>query len=132
MSINVDTTVTVWKYSFNFLYLLLRVHDCRTHVSPVSLDNKSAWGNMAELIQANHHYAKCQLKDSRPHSYRPTAIRQQGTLSYISWRSVLLVEKTGGSRENHWTVASHWQTWSHNVVHLTLIEIRTHNISGDI
>jgi hypothetical protein len=28
-------------------------------------------------------------------------------------------------------VASHWQTLSHNVVHLTLIEIRTHNISGD-
>jgi hypothetical protein len=25
----------------------------------------------------------------------------------------------------------HWQTLSHNVVHLTLIEIQTHNISGD-
>jgi hypothetical protein len=24
-----------------------------------------------------------------------------------------------------------WQTLSHNVVHLALIEIRTHNISGD-
>jgi hypothetical protein len=34
-------------------------------------------------------------------------------------------------RENHRPVASHWQTLSHNVVHLTLIEIRTHNISGD-
>jgi hypothetical protein len=28
-------------------------------------------------------------------------------------------------------VASHRQPLSHNVVHLTLIEIRTHNISGD-
>ena len=33
--------------------------------------------------------------------------------------------------ENHQPVASHWQTLSHNVVHLALIEIRTHNISGD-
>ena len=28
-------------------------------------------------------------------------------------------------------VASHWQTLSHNVVHLALIKIWTHNISGD-
>jgi hypothetical protein len=33
--------------------------------------------------------------------------------------------------ENHRPVASHWQTLSHNVVHLTLIEIRTRTISGD-
>jgi hypothetical protein len=43
----------------------------------------------------------------------------------------LLVEETGGPGENHWPVASHWQTLSHNVVHLALIEIQTHNISGD-
>jgi hypothetical protein len=49
-------------------------------------------------------------------------------ISVISWRSVLLVGKTG---ENHRPVASHSQTLSHNVVHLALIEIRTHNISGD-
>ena len=52
-------------------------------------------------------------------------------ISVISWRSVLLVEETGGPGENHWPVASHWQTLSHNVVHLALFEIRTHNISGD-
>ena len=52
-------------------------------------------------------------------------------ISVISWRSVLLVEETGGSRENHRPVASHWQTLPHNVVHLALIAIRTHNISGD-
>jgi hypothetical protein len=53
--------------------------------------------------------------DSRSHSYRPiiiyldnkTARGQSVTLSYISWRSVLLVEETGGSRENHQPVASH-------------------------
>ena len=33
--------------------------------------------------------------------------------------------------ENHRLVASHWQTLSHTVVHLALIEIQTHNISGD-
>jgi hypothetical protein len=40
-------------------------------------------------------------------------------ISVISWRSVLLVEETGIHGENHWTVASNWQTWSHNVVSST-------------
>ena len=56
------------------------------------------------------------------------------TFNYISvilWRSVLLMEETGVPVENQWPVASHWQTLSHNVVYLTLIEIRTHNICGD-
>jgi hypothetical protein len=44
-------------------------------------------------------------------------------ISVMSWRSVLLVEETGGLGD--------WQTLSHNVAHLALIEIRTHNISGD-
>jgi hypothetical protein len=52
-------------------------------------------------------------------------------ISVISWWSVLLVEETGASGENHRPVVSHRQTLSHNVVHLALIEIRTHNISGD-
>jgi hypothetical protein len=43
----------------------------------------------------------------------------------------LLVEETGGPGENHRPAASHWQTLSHNVVHLALVEIRTHNIGGD-
>jgi hypothetical protein len=34
----------------------------------------------------------------------------------ISWRSVLLVEETGGPGENHRPAASHWQISSHNVV----------------
>jgi hypothetical protein len=52
-------------------------------------------------------------------------------ISVISWRSVLLVEETGVPGENHRPVASHRQTLSHNVVHLDVIEIRPHNISGD-
>jgi len=52
-------------------------------------------------------------------------------ISVISWRSVLLVEETGRPGENHRPVAGHSQTLLHNVLHLALIEIRTHNISGD-
>ena len=37
-------------------------------------------------------------------------------ISVISWRSVLLVEKTGVHWENHRPDASHWQTISHNIV----------------
>ena len=49
---------------------------------------------------------------------------------YISWRSVLL-EETGVPWDNHRTAASHWQTLSQNLVHLTLSVSRTHNISDD-
>jgi hypothetical protein len=52
-------------------------------------------------------------------------------ISVISWRSVLLVEETEGPGENHRPVASLGETLSNNVVHLTLNEIRTRNISGD-
>ena len=52
-------------------------------------------------------------------------------ISFISWQSVLLVEETGGPVGNHRHIASHWQTLSHDVVHLALNEIRTHNVSGD-
>ena len=41
------------------------------------------------------------------------------TISFISWRSVLLMEETWVPREDHWTAGSHWQTLSHNVVSST-------------
>jgi hypothetical protein len=50
---------------------------------------------------------------------------------FISSRSVILVKETGRPGENHRLVPSHWQTLSHNVVHLLVIKIRTRNISGD-
>ena len=37
-------------------------------------------------------------------------------ISVISWRSVLLVEETGGPGENHRPAACHWQLLSYNVV----------------
>jgi len=52
-------------------------------------------------------------------------------ISVTSWQSVLLVVETGGLREIHRPAASHWQTLSHNVVHLALSRSRIHNISGD-
>ena len=52
-------------------------------------------------------------------------------ISFISWRSVLLVKETGVPGENHRPVASHRHTLLQNVIHPALIEIRTHNISGD-
>jgi hypothetical protein len=52
-------------------------------------------------------------------------------ISGIPRRSVLLVKETGGTGENLRHVTSHLQTLSHNVVHIALIEIQTHSISGD-
>ena len=50
--------------------------------------------------------------------------------SVILWRSVLLMEETGGPEENHRPVASHRQTLSHNDVYFTdrgliLVQIKT-------
>jgi hypothetical protein len=52
-------------------------------------------------------------------------------ISVISWKSVLLVEETGVPGENHRSVASHWQTWSDNVVSSTprLSGVQTHNVN---
>ena len=41
-------------------------------------------------------------------------------ISAISWWSILLEEETGVPGGNHRPAASHWQTLSHNVVHLAL------------
>jgi len=37
-------------------------------------------------------------------------------ISTISWWSVLLMEETRVSRENHRPATCHLQTWSHNVI----------------
>ena len=54
-------------------------------------------------------------------------------ISVISWRLVLLIEKTRILKDNHRPAASHWQTVSHNVVSSTprLNGIRTRNVSSD-
>jgi hypothetical protein len=52
-------------------------------------------------------------------------------ISVRSWRSVLLVEETGGPGENHRPVASRCQTLLHSVVHLALIETTSVVIGTD-
>ena len=56
-------------------------------------------------------------------------------LSFISWRSILLVEETGVHREYHWPAASHWQTFLHNFVSSTsrngLDFCKRHHVSND-
>jgi hypothetical protein len=53
------------------------------------------------------------------------------TRTLISKSYTVIVEETEVPAENHWSDVSRWQTLSHNVIHLALIEIRPHNINGD-
>ena len=52
--------------------------------------------------------------------------------SAISLRSGLLLEETGVTGENHRSVGSHWQSFSHNVIlsKPRLKGIRIHNVSA--
>jgi hypothetical protein len=55
---------------------------------------------------------------NRKRRYFNNLIRWFGLVSAISWRSLLMMEEPGVPGENHGPVASHWQTFSHNVVSL--------------
>ena len=54
-------------------------------------------------------------------------------ISAILWQSVLLVEETERSGENHQPVAINWQMLSHKIVSSTprMCGVRSHNVSGD-
>jgi len=47
-------------------------------------------------------------------------------ISVVSWRSVLLVEETGVSGENHRPVANHRQTLSHIIIYKNIMLYRVH------
>jgi hypothetical protein len=51
-------------------------------------------------------------------------------ISVISWRSVLLVEETGASWENHRNVANRWQTLSHNALSSTTLVVIVTDSTG--
>jgi hypothetical protein len=51
-------------------------------------------------------------------------------MSVISWRSVLLVEKTWAPSENHWPAANHWQACSHHIVIYWTLTIILSNVVG--
>ena len=53
-------------------------------------------------------------------------------ISAILWRSVVLVEETGVSGENHRSVANHGQTLSHNVVSSSLSKKLPYIVLHDI
>jgi hypothetical protein len=101
---------------------------------PVSSTNKTDCHDIAEILLK---VALNTIKPTNQPNYPLVKIKNVGVdqvywqsatfnnISAISWQSVLLVEETGGPGENHWPVASHWQTLSHNVAHLALIEIRS-------
>ena len=48
-------------------------------------------------------------------------------ITVLSWRSVLLMEETGVSEENHRSVATHRQTLSHYVISSTTCHERDSN-----
>ena len=161
MSTSVGNTVNIRQYPFSLLYSLLRVRvgkfwyhchcleisisfslsslkgPCRLHAGPLSLE-RSAQRKYGRTHTSQSSLCKMSLMTAGRTHTGPSPLENKAawgqpvTFSYISWRPVLLVEETGGPRENRRPVASHWQTWSHNVVHLALIAIRTHNISGDM
>jgi hypothetical protein len=56
-------------------------------------------------------------------------VRLYAIIQQLTW-SLIYYEKYSTSQLDLWPVTSHWQTLSHNVVHLTLIEIRTSMVIG--
>jgi hypothetical protein len=95
------------------------------------LKNYYATDAVEFILQSDHNNKIKRINLCHTTHVVPLYLLHTMIISVISWRSVLLVEETGGPRENHRAVASHWQTLSHNVVHLALIKIRTH-ISCDV
>ena len=63
------------------------------------------------IFQPSEHFQITNLLSGRVMVFNATF----NNISVISWRSVLLVEQTGVPGKNNRTVASYWQTLSHNV-----------------
>jgi len=72
-------------------------------------------------------------KSNNPNTFKKMLYRVMvftaplNNISVISWRSVLLVEETGGPEDNHRPAASHSQILSPNVLSSTLRHKRDSN-----
>jgi hypothetical protein len=82
--------------------------------------------NLQNKCQRGHYLGQCFqwiiLRPTRPWNLYLWFMVFNATfnnISVISWRSILLVEEIRVPGENHWPVASHWQTFSHNNVSST-------------
>jgi hypothetical protein len=94
---------------------------------PLSSTNKTNLHYITEILSK---VALNTIKQTK--TYFKISLKILASISgMLTWRLVLLVEDKGGPGENHRSVARHWQTLSHNVVHLTLIEIRNHSILNE-
>jgi hypothetical protein len=127
--------VYVIKGRFICTVILVTKHYTHTFLVGCHWSGDQCWHGQAEGRISSWHW-KVTLLILIDHGYVPFVClivfnATFNNISSISWRLVLLVEETGGPGENHRPVTSHWQTLSHKVVHLALVEIRTHNISGD-
>ena len=80
---------------------------CRTGVHVLNVTWKRWDAGMHCLQQANNKFLGFRLM-----VFNATF----NNISVISWPSVLFVEETGVPEENQWSLASHSQTLSHNVV----------------
>jgi hypothetical protein len=103
---------------------------CNRNCQLYDLCNRN--GQLLDLYVIDLYYRNCQLYDLCNRDFQLHDLCNRNCQLYdflvnatfnnysiILWWSVLLVEESGGSGENHWPVTNHWQTWSHIVVHLT-------------
>jgi hypothetical protein len=114
---DISHLVPCWRFfDITYMYFKQKFEDTKGH--PEAVNWRKTYNTMAQ--------GKRQSDKQRV----GTAFNN---ISLILWRSdFILVEEAGGRGESHRPVASHWQTLSRNVAHLALIEIRTHNISGNM
>jgi hypothetical protein len=111
-------------WTSTFLYILLRpnVYNLNLHITGNCSQKAHSRGPFSVLyIQVWLHISNSEYE---PRSWRRVLDwfmvfnATFNNISVISWRSVLLVEETGVPEENHRSVASHWQTLSHEEDHV--------------
>ena len=98
-----------WTFFF-FHTILMHFFTSNTHLS-----------GLLRVITAHELFSmEKRLNSEISHLWRVMVLNTFfNNISVISWRSVLLVEESSDPEKKHHPSASHWQTWSHNVVSST-------------